>query len=110
MLARRTQRTPQAQAYQAWYKTARWQSLRAYHLTVEPLCRMCLGHGRTTPATIVHHVEPHKGDPSKFWNGPFASLCAPCHDSKAQSIERRGYSNEIGLDGWPTDPAHPANR
>jgi len=24
--------------------------------------------------------------------------------------ERRGYRSDIGINGWPTDPRHPANR
>jgi len=27
-----------------------------------------------------------------------------------QGIEKLGYSKQIGLDGWPVDPAHPANK
>lgn len=27
-----------------------------------------------------------------------------------QTDEERGYSREVGVDGWPVDPRHPANR
>lgn len=107
-------RSNAAEAYRAWYKTGRWQRLRARQLREEPFCRMCAAAGRVTIATVCDHVDPHKGDPDKFWNGPFQSLCdeAPwrCHSSRKQSIEAIGYDNSIGIDGLPTDPAHPFNR
>ncbi|MEJ1161428.1 hypothetical protein [Prosthecomicrobium sp. N25] len=63
-----------------------------------------------TAARIVDHVEPHKGDPIAFYCSPLQSLCDPCHSRTKQGIERRGYDTTPGLDGWPIDPAHPANR
>lgn len=36
------------------------------------------------------HVEPHGGDPDKFWVGPFQTLCAHCHNSTKQAAERAG--------------------
>jgi hypothetical protein len=43
-------------------------------------------------------------------SGPFQSLCKPCHDSAKRFVEERGYRPDVGLDGWPLDPNHPANR
>lgn len=91
------------------YKTARWQKIRAIVLANEPLCRFCLAKGRVVPSTVADHVEPHRNDPEKFFAGPFMGLCAPCHSGLKQSIEVRGYSNEIGIDGFPIDPKHPYN-
>lgn len=86
-------------AYKAWYKTQRWRRLRAIQLAREPLCAMC---PRPTPATVCDHVEPHRGNAVKFWCGPFQSLCAPCHNSDKQRIEKGGTPrSRIGLDGWP---------
>jgi hypothetical protein len=39
--------------------------------------------------------------------GALQSLCAHCHSSRKQSIERRGYDTAVGIDGWPIDPRHP---
>jgi hypothetical protein len=79
--------------YRKWYFTARWKRTAAAQLAEEPLCRNCMKHGRVTAATVCDHVEPHRGDPDKFWNGPFQSLCdqAPwrCHSSVKQSAERQ---------------------
>jgi hypothetical protein len=96
------QRSPEALEYRKWYKTARWRSLRIAQLTARPLCRYCQDQGHVTPATICDHAEPHRGDPVKFWSGPFISLCKPHHDSSKQSEERLGRSQAaIGVDGWP---------
>lgn len=108
---RRNQRSEAAQAYSGWYDLARWKRIRRYQLTIEPLCRICKAKGRVTPATVCDHIEPHRGDPVKFWNGPFQSLCDAepwrCHSSVKQQQELHGYSTEVGENGYPTDPAHP---
>lgn len=85
--------------FHAWYKTARWQKLRLQQLRKDPVCAMCLP--RVVPATVCDHVEPHKGDEHKFWNGPFQSLCKPCHDSDKKLIEGgKKPKPTIGRDGW----------
>lgn len=117
MVAERTRRrqddrrSPEAAAYRKLYKSMRWQRIRKHQLAEHPLCERCLKMPtkRVTPATVVHHVEPHNGDHAKFFGGPFESLCAPHHDGDAQSEERLGYSRQIGDDGWPIDARHPIN-
>ena len=83
----------QSEARQA-YGTARWKRKREQQLTDEPLCVICLKAGRLTPATVADHVEPHRGDMDRFWNGPLQSLCdaAPwrCHSSVKQREENAG--------------------
>lgn len=73
------------------YSTRQWQKLRAEHLRLEPLCRMCQAEGRVTAATVCDHVEPHRGDVALFWAGPFQSLCKPHHDSQKQREERSSF-------------------
>ena len=90
------------------YKTSQWQAIRLHQLTEHPLCKRHLDRGVIKRAEVVHHVVRHNGDPKLFFRGPFESLCKECHDSAAQSEERRGYSTEIGADGWPVDARHPA--
>ena len=87
-----------------WHRRARRQLQR------EPLCAMCLADGRVVAARIADHVEPHRGDPIKFWNGKLQSLCAHCHESRKKRFEHRGYDNTIGVDGGPLDPRHPVYR
>jgi 5-methylcytosine-specific restriction protein A len=92
------------------YSTARWQRRRAYQLRHFPLCSMCEARGLPVPATVADHVTPHQGDSNLFWFGELQSLCAHCHSSRKKQQETHGYQRDIGLDGWPTDPNHPANR
>lgn len=95
-------RSPQAQAYRRWYKTARWLRRRKAQLQAHPLCAMCLTRGAVTVANTADHVTPHKGDPVLFWQGPLQSLCPSCHASDKQAEERGGKPRvAFGLDGWP---------
>jgi 5-methylcytosine-specific restriction protein A len=108
-------RSSQAQEYRYLYRTPQWKALRAYQLVTNPLCAMCLPQGRVTLATVADHIKPHRGDRKLFFNpNNLQSLCdeSPfrCHSSAKQSEERLGYSKAVGVDGFPIDPAHPANR
>jgi hypothetical protein len=96
-------RSPEAQAYRKWYNTRRWRVTRAWQLRINPLCAMCETMGRVTAATVCDHKEPHRGDPVAFWQGPFQSLCAPCHSGPKQSAEVTGRDKTVGLDGWPVE-------
>jgi 5-methylcytosine-specific restriction enzyme A len=60
-------------------------------------------------AQVADHIVPHRGDSQLFWLGDLQSLCWSHHSGSKQVEERRGYRDEIGSDGWPTDPRHPAN-
>jgi 5-methylcytosine-specific restriction endonuclease McrA len=104
-------RSTEAKEHRKLYKRAHWKRLRLTILAGEPLCRMCADQGRITPATVVDHITPHKGDYALFSDPDnLRPLCKPCHDSAAQSEQVRGYDKAVGEDGWPTDPAHPFNR
>jgi len=72
------------------YSHRRWRRIRARHLALEQLCRFCLAEGRVTPATVVDHVTPHRGDMDRFWNGERQSLCATHHSRDKQRAEARG--------------------
>ena len=84
------------------YANRRWRKLRAAYLGKNPLCAYCLRLGRYTLADVVDHVEPHKGDMVKFWNGQLQGLCHNCHSSVKQREEGGKVVLEIGMDGWPT--------
>lgn len=97
--------------YRRLYKTARWRGLRLAVLASSPLCVRCEKKGLTVQATVVNHRTPHKGDEALFWNrGNLEAVCKPCHDGPIQREEIKGYSREVGSDGWPTDPRHPSRR
>jgi 5-methylcytosine-specific restriction protein A len=90
------------------YHRARWLRLRRHQLLIEPTCRFCRAQGKVVPATVADHVVPHKGDANAFWTGVLQSLCEGCHNRAKQQQERQGYMNDIGVDGMPLDPNHPA--
>lgn len=109
MAKREDKRSPEADQYRKLYATARWQRIRAKQLNDHPVCQRCLQRGYVAVATICHHVDRHSKR-TDFFAGPWLSVCQPCHDGPIQQEEAIGYTNEIGLDGWPTHPSHPANR
>lgn len=96
--------------WRKWYSTRRWFRKRAAQLKAHPFCKLCEVMGKTRIATVADHVEPHGGDPLKFWHGELQSLCADCHDRAKQREEVEGFSRDIGRDGWPIDPRHPFNK
>ncbi len=67
----------------------RWRKARASFLREHPLCAMCLADGLTVAATVVDHINPHRGDQSLFWdNSNWQPLCASCHSGAKQREER----------------------
>jgi|SRR5215471_6979781 len=93
--------------WRQWYNDSQYRSRRKLHLQRHPMCKDCSVQGRSTPATITDHVVPHQGDLRLFRTGKLRSLCTDCHNRK-WADDARGYSTAVGLDGWPTDPRHPA--
>jgi len=80
--------------YHAWYKLPVWtERLRPTQLLLEPFCRECAKTGRRTPATVVDHIRPHRGDWKIFTDASnLQSLCKFHHDQKTaleQAQERR---------------------
>lgn len=102
MARRPDRRSAEAAAYRKLYKTARWQRMREYQLTMEPLCRYCLEREEVTAATVCDHVKAHGGDEHVFWDpNNLQSLCAPCHDGMKQRIDNGQNVVRFGADGWP---------
>jgi 5-methylcytosine-specific restriction protein A len=98
------------QPWRRWYWTGRWRAISRAQLAAHPLCAYCLRQGTYTAATVCDHVEPHRGDPVKFWSGPFQSLCATHHSGTKQSEEATGRPKGSDVTGRPLDPSHPWNR
>lgn len=64
---------------------SRWQRAREKYLQENPLCGYCGRAGIITPATIIDHIEPHRGDRDKFWNeANWQPLCKRHHDDKTK--------------------------
>lgn len=100
-----------ASPWRKWYSTAGWKSIRQRRLRANPICCKCDARGLLTPADTVNHITPHRGDRALFFSFENTeSVCKACHDRFIQREEIHGYSSEVGPDGWPLDPRHPANR
>lgn len=62
-----------------------WQKYRAEFLRKNPKCARC-----GAKATVVDHIVPHKGNKHLFWlEANHAALCAKCHNSYKQRMERK---------------------
>ncbi len=97
--------------YKWMYNTRVWKRGRYAFLQRNPLCEICRNAGRITPAIVVNHRRAHRGSWSLFKDeSNWQALCKSCHDSEAQSIDKKGYSNRVGDDGWPADVKHPFHR
>lgn len=64
----------------------RWDRERTAYLAVHSTCRF---RECGAPATAIHHIIPHRGDRSLFWNrSNWMPVCQPCHDGPIQRQER----------------------
>lgn len=83
---------------------SRWRKARDGWLRSHPLCgdrrdgasvehSACAREERVTPASVVDHIIPHRGDKALFWfSGNWQSLCKACHDVKT-AREDGGFGN-----------------
>lgn len=76
-----------------------WRRARLAFLADHPLCEECRREGRLTPATVVDHITPHKGNRELFWDEKnWQALCKRCHDRKTAK-EDGGFGNKRGRGG-----------
>lgn len=60
-----------------------WQKARLVFLSDHRFCESHKSWGVLEPATVVDHIEPHRGDYDLFWDtGNWQALCAKCHNRK----------------------------
>ena len=84
---------------------SRWQRARVAFLFAHPLCVMCASVGRVTAATVVDHVNPHRGDARLFWDeANWQPLCKVCHDSAKRKQDTSGKLVGCDAQGNPLDP------
>ena len=70
---------------------ADWRTARAAFLGGHPLCAECERAGQIVAATIVDHIQPHRGDRALFWDrSNWQSLCKRHHDRKTAREGRWG--------------------
>lgn len=83
----------------------RWRKARAAYLAEHALCVDCASRGRTSAASNVDHVVPHKGDHILFWDeSNWQALCASCHSRKT-AIEDGRWGNAEALPVLPRSHA-----
>ena len=91
--------------------SARWTNTAKAFLVRNPLCVYCDQLGRTTAATVVDHIVPHKGDYNIFWDpNNWQALCKHCHDSVKAREEFTGSLPGCDVDGMPLDKNHGWNK
>jgi len=79
----------------ALYRSKRWRTERLAFLRAHPLCIECRRHDVIRPATVVDHIDPHRGDEAVFWDRTrWQALCAPCHSRKTASQDG-GFGNPV---------------
>ena len=67
------------------YANARWRKLRKDFLSRYPRCVVC-----GEPATVVDHIEAHRGNEELFWDeSNLQPLCKSCHSRKTVWEESR---------------------
>lgn len=82
--------------WRAWYKTKRWQKLRAEVLvrdgyTCQATGVLLIGTHPAPDSPVVDHKIPHRGDPDLFWDpGNLWAVSKAYHDGEKQRLERRG--------------------
>jgi 5-methylcytosine-specific restriction protein A len=82
---------------------ARWAKASKAFRWAHPLCAECDRAGRLTPATVVDHVVPHRGDVAKFWDSDnWAALCKHHHDLKT-ARDDGGFGNRSTRRGGPVE-------
>ncbi len=65
-----------------------WHRARTRYLSEHPLCVMGQARGRISPANVVDHIIPHRGDEVLFWDETnWQALCAPCHNGPKRRQE-----------------------
>lgn len=72
----------------AFMYNRQWQKARSKYLKANPLCTHCLKLGKFTPADVVDHIIPHRGDVSTFWDKDnWQPLCTSCHNRKTATTD-----------------------
>ena len=74
----------------------RWQKIRKAFLQRNPLCVECMRtSGVVTPATVVDHIIPHKGNRKLFYDeNNYQAMCHVCHNKKSAN-ERQSWDNKL---------------
>lgn len=67
--------------------TSKWQREREAYLKAHPACAR---PGCNATATVLDHIQPHRGDFKLFWRrSNWQGLCRSCHAGWKQRLECR---------------------
>jgi 5-methylcytosine-specific restriction protein A len=77
---------------------SRWRRESKKFLQLHPLCQECLKKGIATPATVVDHIVPHRGDPKLFWDRATGRRSARSATTGRREIRMR--HRRITTDSW----------
>jgi len=88
-----TRRRGASGAYRHLYQSGSYRRGRVMFLAEHPFCATCARAERTTIATELDHIIPHKGDADLFFDtSNWQGLCKRCHDRKTASGDG-GFGN-----------------
>lgn len=67
------------------YNNSTWKKLRETYLKEHAVCQMCIGKGKITPATSVHHIKSPFQNGEINWNLllDYTNLMSVCHECHA---------------------------
>jgi 5-methylcytosine-specific restriction protein A len=75
-----------------WYQSKRWRDLRLQVLERDDyrcMCAECMGRYLRPVASVVHHLTPHRGDETLFFDlRNLSSRTVACHNAET-GRERR---------------------
>jgi len=92
--------------WRRWYNLKRWKVLRLEILardgwTCQQTGALLTGTPNRAHSAVVDHVEPHRGDPVRFWNPANLQAVAKCwHDSEKQRREKEAARVDKRPGGW----------
>ena len=78
--------------YQWMYNTVQWRRRRLHQLRKYPLCAACLQDNHVKAATVVHHLEDHKGDWRLFISSPVESSASSATTTFGRTLKSWGIS------------------
>lgn len=90
----RNRRRDSAYPWRSWYKTSRWQKLRAAVLIRDKyVCQrtgvLLIGKHPAPNSPVVDHIKPHRGDEKLFWDDAnLHAVSKEYHDSEKQKAEQ----------------------